>query len=121
MSAGARLACSRVVVAGAALLVERAPAIALAVVQAALARQALEALCLKRSGAARWPVYAASDGVRWPFKSRSPACASGRKTLAGFLNESFPSHVPSLGAIRRDRRHPADQSPHGETVKGPES
>ena len=46
---------------------ERAPAIALAVVRAALSRQALQALCLEKSGAARRPRAPLIDGVRWPF------------------------------------------------------
>ena len=61
---------------------ERAPAIALTVVRAALSRQALQALCLERSGAARWLRAPLIDGVRWPFGLRSPAYKASALQLA---------------------------------------
>ena len=79
---------------------ERAPAIALTVVRAALSRQALQALCLERSGAARWPRAPRIDGVRWPFFVSLAREASG-KTLATLKMNAFPSLSPSLGAIGR--------------------
>ena len=99
---------------------EGAPAIALTVVRAALSRQALQALCLKRSGAARWLCTPLIDGVRWPFYVSLARDASG-KTLASLkITVSEPC---ALSGSHRTRRTPSDRQQegrHGEAVKAGE-